>query len=221
MKNLNFVVQPSEKIGIVGKSGSGKSTIALCIFRILEALNGKILIDDVDISKIGLKYLRENITVIPQDPTLIEGSLRDNLDPYYLKTDEEIINVMKEIGIEYLINKNGGLEFNKLNDMNLSLGERQLICIARAILRKSKIYILDEATSSVDDYTEQLIQKVLKKFLNDCTVLTIAHRINTILNYDRIFVLEKGELIETGTPKELINKGKGIFYELYSQSLEK
>ena len=105
--------------------------------------------------------------------------------------------------------------------MNLSLGERQLICIARAILRKSKIYILDEATSSVDDYTEQLIQKVLKKFLNDCTVLTIAHRINTILNYDRIFVLEKGELIETGTPKELINKGKGIFYELYSQSLEK
>ena len=220
MKNLNFVIQPSEKIGIVGKSGSGKSTIALCIFRILEALNGKILIDDVDISKIGLKYLRENITVIPQDPTLIEGSLRDNLDPYYLKTDEEIINLMKEIGIEYLINKNGGLEFNKLNDMNLSLGERQLICIARAILRKSKIYILDEATSSVDDYTEQLIQKVLKKFLKDCTVLTIAHRINTILNYDRIFVLEKGELIETGTPKELINKGKGIFYELYSQSLE-
>ena len=220
LKNLNFVIQPSEKIGIVGKSGSGKSTIALCIFRILEALNGKILIDDVDISKIGLKYLRENITVIPQDPTLIEGSLRDNLDPYYLKTDEEIINLMKEIGIEYLINKNGGLEFNKLNDMNLSLGERQLICIARAILRKSKIYILDEATSSVDDNTEQLIQKVLKKFLKDCTVLTIAHRINTILNYDRIFVLEKGELIETGTPKELINKGKGIFYELYSQSLE-
>ena len=219
LKNLNLEIKPHEKIGVVGRTGSGKSTLCLCVFRILEASTGKILIDDIDISKIGLKLLREIITVIPQDPTLIEGTLKDNLDPIHRFTEEEIEQQMKEIGLENMLKKKNGLKY-KVSEggLNLSVGERQLICIARAIMRKSKIIIMDEATSSIDYKTETLIQKSLEKSLKNSTVITIAHRIKTIINYDRIIVLQSGELIEQGSPRQLINSKKGTFYELYMQS---
>jgi ATP-binding cassette subfamily C (CFTR/MRP) protein 1 len=219
LKNLNLIIQPHEKIGVVGRTGSGKSTLCLCVFRILEPSSGKILIDDIDISKIGLKVLREIITVIPQDPTLIEGTLKDNLDPIHKFTEEQIEEQMKDIGLENMLNKKNGLKY-KVSEggLNLSVGERQLICIARAIMRKSKIIIMDEATSSIDYKTESLIQKSLEKALKDSTVITIAHRIKTIINYDRIIVLQSGELIEQGSPRQLINSKKGTFYELYMQS---
>jgi ATP-binding cassette subfamily C (CFTR/MRP) protein 1 len=219
LKNLNFEIKPMEKIGVVGRTGSGKSTLCLCVFRILEASSGKILIDDIDITKIGLKLLREIITVIPQDPTLIEGTLKENLDPVHKFTEEQIEEQMKAIGLEDMLNKKNGLKY-KVSEggLNLSVGERQLICIARAIMRKSKIIIMDEATSSIDYKTESLIQKSLEKSLKDSTVITIAHRIKTIINYDRIIVLQSGELIEQGSPRQLINSKKGTFYELYMQS---
>ena len=217
LKNLTFVIKSGEKIGIVGRTGSGKSTLCLCLFRILEPTFGKILIDDVDITKIGLSLLREIITVIPQDPTLIEGTLRENLDPAGKFTDEEMISNMNLIGLAYLIEEKGlDLEI-KEDGKNLSVGEKQLICMVRAILRKSKIIIMDEATSSVDYNTESLIQNTILNNLKGSTILTIAHRIKTILSYDRIFVLDKGELIEEGSPKQLIDK-KGSFYQLYSKS---
>jgi ABC-type multidrug transport system fused ATPase/permease subunit len=219
LKNLNLDINPHEKIGVVGRTGSGKSTLCLCVFRILEPYTGKILIDDVDITKIGLKFLREIITVIPQDPTLIEGTLKQNLDPIDKFTDEEIEEQMKEIGLEYMLSKKNGLKYRvSEGGLNLSVGERQLICIARAILRRSKIIIMDEATSSIDYKTETLIQQSLEKSLRDSTVITIAHRIKTIINYDRIIVLQRGELIEQGKPSALINSRKGTFYDLYMQS---
>jgi ABC-type multidrug transport system fused ATPase/permease subunit len=217
LKNLTFVINSGEKIGIVGRTGSGKSTLCLCLFRILEPTFGKILIDDVDITKIGLSLLREIITVIPQDPTLIEGTLRENLDPAGKFTDDEMTFNMNLIGLAYLIEDKGlDLEI-KEDGKNLSVGEKQLICMVRAILRKSKIIIMDEATSSVDYNTESLIQNTILNNLKGSTILTIAHRIKTILSYDRIFVLDKGELIEEGSPKQLIDK-KGSFYQLYSKS---
>ena len=227
LKKLNFEIEPKEKIGIVGRTGSGKSTIALCLFRILEAKEGKILIDNTDISEVGLSKLRSNLTIIPQDPTLMEGTLRFNIDPLNRYTDEEIKNVMKEIGFWYICERN--LEENKnkpdeekgLNMIitedggNISIGERQLICITRAILRKSKIVVMDEATASIDVNTENIIQKAIKNLLFDSTILTIAHRIKTVLNSDRILVLDNGEVKEFDSPKNLLKNKNSLFYEFY------
>ena len=218
LKDINILIQPGEKIGIVGRTGSGKSTLCLCLFRILEASSGQILIDDIDISLIGLSLLRSIITVIPQDPTLIEGSLRENLDPLGNLSEEIMIESLKSVGIDYILEEDGLNFMIKENGDNLSAGERQLICMARAMIRKSKIIIMDEATSSIDYNTEQLIQNTILTTLKDSTVLTIAHRIKTILEYDRILVFEQGKLIEQGSPKELIDKKEGTFYNLYSQS---
>ena len=218
LKDINIAIQPGEKVGIVGRTGSGKSTLCLCLFRILEATSGQILIDDIDISLIGLSLLRSIITVIPQDPTLIEGSLRENLDPVEKFDDESMIECLKSIEMDYILKDNGLNFMIKENGDNLSAGERQLICMARAMIRKSKIIIMDEATSSIDYNTEQLIQKAILTTLKDSTVITIAHRIKTILEYDRILVFEQGKLIEQGSPKELIEKKEGHFYGLYSQS---
>jgi ABC-type multidrug transport system fused ATPase/permease subunit len=217
LKNLSFIIKSGEKIGVVGKTGSGKSNLTLCLFRILEPTYGTILIDNVDITKIGLSLLRQIITIIPQDPTLIEGTLRENLDPAGKFNDEEMIFNMNLIGLAYLMEEKG-LDFEiKEYGKNLSVGERQLICMVRAILRKSKIIVMDEATSNIDYNTEKLIQKTILKILRGSTIITIAHRINTILDYDKIFVLDKGELIEEGTPRQLIDK-KGNFYQLYTKA---
>ena len=218
LKDINILIHPREKIGIAGRTGSGKSTLCLCLFRILEATSGKILIDDIDISLIGLSLLRRIITVIPQDPTLIEGSLRENLDPLGQFDDLSMTKSLKSVGMDDIL-KEEGLNFMvKENGSNLSAGERQLICIARAMIRKSKIIIMDEATSSIDYDTEQLIQKAILTTLKDSTVMTIAHRIKTILDYDRILVFDQGKIIEQGSPKELIEK-KGHFFNLFSQSM--
>ena len=220
LKNLNFVIKGKEKVGIVGRTGSGKSTITLCLFRILEATEGKILIDDVDISKLGLEILRHNLTIIPQDPALMEGSLRYNIDPLEKSDDNEIIKVMEKIGFDYIIkrDKQGLNQEIAEGGSNLSVGEKQLICITRAILRKSKIIIMDEATASIDYKTEEIIQKAVSEILNDSTFITIAHRIKTILNYDRILTLDNGKIVDFDTPKNLLNDKKSLFYELYSKS---
>ena len=221
LKNINFHLKPGEHLGVVGRTGSGKSTITLCLFRILEAYSGKIYIDGVDISRVGLKKLRESITIIPQDSTLMNGTLRYNIDPVNAYTDKEIIHVMKKIGFDYIINLNkDGLDQNiSENGSNLSIGEKQLICITRAILRKSKIIVLDEATASIDYKTEEIIQKALNEILTNSTMISIAHRIKTVMNSDKILVLENGEIIEFDTPKNLLNNKNSYFYDFYSKSL--
>ena len=221
LKNINFHLKPGEHLGIVGRTGSGKSTISLCLFRILEAFSGHIYIDGIDISQVGLNKLRESITIIPQDSTLMDGTLRYNIDPIKAFSDKEIIQVMKKIGFDYIIKQHkSGLDQNiSENGSNLSIGEKQLICITRAILRKTKIIVLDEATASIDYKTEEIIQKALNEILVNSTMICIAHRIKTVINADKILVLENGEIVEFDTPKNLLNDKNSLFYDFYSKSL--
>ena len=220
LKNISFLINPKEKVGIVGRTGSGKSTITLCLFRILEATEGKILIDDVDISSIGLSKLRSNLTIIPQDPALMEGTLRYNIDPLEKSSDREIVRVMEKIGFDYIVKRDVHGLYQEIAEggSNLSVGEKQLICITRAILRETKIIIMDEATASIDYKTEEIIQKAISEILNNSTFITIAHRIKTIINYDRIITLDSGKIVDFDTPQKLLNDKKSLFYELYTKS---
>uniref|UniRef100_A0A8C9WMA0 ABC-type glutathione-S-conjugate transporter n=1 Tax=Scleropages formosus TaxID=113540 RepID=A0A8C9WMA0_SCLFO len=203
------------QVGIVGRTGAGKSSLALGIFRILEAAKGEIYIDGINIAEIGLHDLRSRITIIPQDPVLFSGSLRMNLDPFDAYSDEEIWAALE---LAHLKNFVSGLP-DKLNHEcseggeNLSLGQRQLVCLARALLRKTKILVLDEATAAVDLETDNLIQSTIRSQFEDCTVLTIAHRLNTIMDYTRVIVMDKGHIAEMDSPANLISK-RGQFYRM-------
>ena len=219
LKNINFEISPGEKVGICGRTGSGKSTLCLSIFRLIEPYTGTIFIDDIDIQKIGLDLLRKSLTYIPQEPILMEGSLKFNIDPFDYSNNEEIIQILKKIGFEYNEDDNKILERHiEVNGNNLSIGEKQLICIARAVLKKTKILIMDEATANIDVKTEEKIQKIINDTFNDCTIITIAHRIKTILNYDKILVLESGKIIEFDSPKNLLENKESHFYKLYEKS---
>ena len=219
LKKINFTINPGEKVGICGRTGSGKSTICLCLFRILEPLEGTIYIDNIDTTKIGLDLLRKNITIIPQDPCLLEGTLKYNIDPFNKNSDEEVIQILKDIGFEYYEPDDKIMsKMIEQNGANLSVGQKQLVCIARALLRKTKIVVMDEATASIDMNTEQVIQKAMNLVLENSTVITVAHRIKTIINYDKILVLDNGEIKEFDTPTNLLKNEKSFFYELFNKS---
>uniref|UniRef100_A0A8C4VBH8 Multidrug resistance-associated protein 1 n=1 Tax=Falco tinnunculus TaxID=100819 RepID=A0A8C4VBH8_FALTI len=219
LKNINVTINGGEKIGIVGRTGAGKSSLTLGLFRINEAAEGEIIIDGINIAKIGLHDLRFKITIIPQDPILFSGSLRMNLDPFDQHSDED---VWRSLELAHLKTFVSSLP-DKLNHEcaeggeNLSVGQRQLVCLARALLRKSKILVLDEATAAVDLETDKLIQSTIKSQFEECTVLTIAHRLNTIMDYTRVLVLDRGEVVECGSPDHLLQE-KGIFYSMAKDS---
>uniref|UniRef100_A0A3P9AV66 Canalicular multispecific organic anion transporter 1-like n=1 Tax=Maylandia zebra TaxID=106582 RepID=A0A3P9AV66_9CICH len=208
-------IDSTEKIGIVGRTGAGKSSLTNCLFRIIEAAEGRILIDDVDISKIGLHDLRNRLTIIPQDPVLFSGSLRMNLDPFDKFSDEEIWRALE---LSHLKSYVSGLQEGLQHEVaeggeNLSVGQRQLLCLARALLRKSRILILDEATAAVDLETDNLIQNTIRKEFSDCTVLTIAHRLHSIMDSSRVMVLDAGKVVEFDSPSNLLEK-EGHFYAM-------
>ncbi|XP_068002963.1 multidrug resistance-associated protein 1 isoform X2 [Melanerpes formicivorus] len=219
LKNINVTISGGEKVGIVGRTGAGKSSLTLGLFRINEAAEGEIIIDGVNIANIGLHDLRFKITIIPQDPILFSGSLRMNLDPFDQHSDEDI---WRSLELAHLQNFVSSLP-DKLNHEcaeggeNLSVGQRQLVCLARALLRKSKILVLDEATAAVDLETDQLIQSTIRSQFEECTVLTIAHRLNTIMDYTRVLVLDRGEVVECGSPDHLLQE-KGVFYSMAKDS---
>ncbi|XP_026046926.1 ATP-binding cassette sub-family C member 2 [Astatotilapia calliptera] len=208
-------IDSTEKIGIVGRTGAGKSSLTNCLFRIIEAAEGYIRIDDVDISKIGLHDLRNRLTIIPQDPVLFSGSLRMNLDPFDKFSDEEIWRALE---LSHLKSYVSGLQEGLQHEVaeggeNLSVGQRQLLCLARALLRKSRILILDEATAAVDLETDNLIQNTIRKEFSDCTVLTIAHRLHSIMDSSRVMVLDAGKVVEFDSPSNLLEK-EGHFYAM-------
>ncbi|NXT54657.1 MRP3 protein, partial [Pluvianellus socialis] len=215
LKGLNLHVHGGEKIGIVGRTGAGKSSMTLCLFRILEAVKGEIKIDGVKISEIGLHDLRSRLTIIPQDPVLFSGTLRMNLDPFNKYSDEEIWKALELSHLKRFVSSQPSMLDYECSEggENLSVGQRQLVCLARALLRKTRILILDEATAAIDLETDDLIQMTIRTQFEDCTVLTIAHRLNTIMDYTRVLVLDNGTIAEFDTPASLI-ASKGIFYSM-------
>ncbi|KFP16571.1 Multidrug resistance-associated protein 1, partial [Egretta garzetta] len=219
LKHVNLTINGQEKIGITGRTGAGKSTLAVGLLRLVEAAEGSILIDGLDIAQLGLHDLRTKITVIPQDPVLFSGSLRMNLDPLNRYTDADIWTALELTQLKnFVADLPDQLEY-KCTDQgeNLSAGQKQLVCLARALLRKAKILILDEATAAVDLETDLQIQSTLRAHFKDSTVLTVAHRINTIMDCDRILVLENGRIAEFDTLERLIAQ-KGLFYRLMEES---
>jgi ABC-type multidrug transport system fused ATPase/permease subunit len=230
LKGLTIHVKPSEKIGIVGRTGAGKSSIMAALFRMTELSAGSITIDGVNIANIGLDDLRSRISIIPQDPLLFSGTLRSNIDPFSRHTDAELYDALKRahlipsttydasktgeaspvsrFNLDYVVEEEGG---------NLSVGERSLVSLARALVRDPKVLVLDEATASVDVETDSKIQDTIRREFGQKTLLCIAHRLRTILSYDRILVMADGAVEEFDTPENLF-KGHGHFFEMCQKS---
>ncbi|KAL6450715.1 YBT1 ATP-dependent bile acid permease [Candida maltosa Xu316] len=234
IKNVSFEVQPCHKVGIVGRTGAGKSTIITALFRFLDPETGSITIDGVDITSIGLRNLRQAITIIPQDPTLFAGTIRSNLDPFDQYRDAEIFDALRRVNLispeereqsSSSSGENSNKFFNLENAItegggNLSQGERQLVCLARSLLKNPKIMLLDEATSSIDYKSDALIQQTIRDEFDNSTILTIAHRLRTIIDYDKILVMDAGKVVEYDNPYVLIANKDSLFYSMCENSGE-
>jgi ATP-binding cassette, subfamily C (CFTR/MRP), member 1 len=256
LHNLDFTMRPGEKTAICGRTGSGKSSMMMALFRLVELCEGVILIDGVDISTIGLHRLRTSMAMIPQDPILFQGTIRNNLDPFDHYPDTEIWNSLERVqlrdhvqslpnALDGEVAENGGrfsvfccwigccilfffvlffrislFFFNSLSLSleNFSVGQRQLFCMARALLRSSKIVVLDEATANIDVETDRIIQETIREECKDATVLTIAHRVGTITDYDRVLVLSAGEVVEFDAPDVLLANPESAFASMHKES---
>lgn len=237
LKGLSFNVTKNQRIGVVGRTGAGKSSLTLALFRFLEAREGSIRIDGIDISTIGLHDLRSRLAIIPQDPVLFSGTIRSNLDPFNDQTDADLYDALKRVHlIRRSINGSGTFTpiladtnvniFQSLSSriseggLNLSQGQRQLLCLARAIVARPKIMILDEATSAVDMATDFLIQHSIRTEFHDSTLIVIAHRLSTIADFDKILVMSDGKAVEFDSPIKLLD-AKGLFWDMVAQTGEK
>lgn len=221
LKNINFKLNGGEKIGLIGRTGAGKSSIIATLFRLYD-FNGEISIDDVDIKQIDLHTLRTSIGIIPQQSKLFTGSIRENLDPFGRYDDSEIWLALDKSNLRKVISSlPGKLDFSIIGDDGsnclFSSGQKQLICLARILLRQSKIVVLDEATANVDPTTDAIIQATIRREFKNSTVITIAHRIETILDCDRIMILDSGQMVEFDAPDRLVAKGNNYFASLISK----
>ncbi|CAG2176781.1 unnamed protein product, partial [Oppiella nova] len=219
LKGINCVLKGGEKVGVVGRTGAGKSSVISALFRMNEP-EGQILIDGVDIQSIGLHDLRRQISIIPQEPVLFTGSVRKNLDPFGDHPDDELWAALEEVQLkESVVQLPGQLDgLVTEGGSNFSVGQRQLVCLARAILRDNRVLVLDEATANVDHRTDALIQRTIREKFRYCTVITIAHRLNTIIDSDKVIVLDAGEVVEFGIPHTLLEKSDGLFTKLVKQT---
>lgn len=215
LKDIRFNTKAGERIAIVGRTGSGKSSLALSLLRLTTRLQGSITIDGIDVESLEVDQLRQHISLIPQDPTLFDGSLRFNLDPSGRAPDEYLQTVLDDVAgtpnkwhLGDLVHGNG---------KNFSHGERQLIALGRAIVRQNRIVILDEGTASLDPSSEARIQAVLQARFRECTVIAIAHRLHGVIDFDRVLVLDGGRVVEQGRPRELLRAERGWFRTLYKQ----
>ncbi|KAK4773815.1 hypothetical protein SAY87_028834 [Trapa incisa] len=223
LRGITCTFPGKKKVGIVGRTGSGKSTLIQALFRVVEPSIGRILIDGVDIVKMGLQDLRSRLSIIPQDPILFQGTVRANLDPLQQHSDPEVWDVLKKCHLEEMVRQDQRLlEAPVAEDgENWSVGQRQLVCLARVLLQKRRILVLDEATASIDTATDNLIQKTIRGETQRCTVLTVAHRIPTVIDNDLVLVLDEGKIIEYDSPKVLLDNKLSSFSRLVVEFLRR
>lgn len=222
LRDVSVRIEGGQKIGIVGRSGGGKSTLSVALYRLVELASGRILIDGLDIAQLGLTDLRSKLSLIPQEPVLFRGSVRENLDPFNAFSDEDVHRAVERAHMHEVI---AAMPENiyapvEENGSNFSVGERQLLCLARALLRNSRILILDEATAACDADTDAKIQQTIRSSFNDCTLLIVAHRLNTVMDVDRILVMDAGRLVEFDSPLALLDDKHSNFYALVQQTGE-
>ncbi|KAK2420582.1 ABC transporter C family member [Trifolium repens] len=218
LHGITCIFEGGHKIGIVGRTGSGKSTLIGALFRLVEPAGGKILVDGIDISSICLNVLRSSFGIIPQDPTLFIGTVRYNLDPLSQHSDQEIWEVLQKCQLRESIKDKGGLDSSVVEDgSNWSIGQRQLFCLGRALLRRSKILVLDEATASIDNATDLILQNTIRKEFVDCTVITVARRIPTVMNCNMVLSISDGKLVEYDEPMKLMKREKSLFGQLVKE----
>ncbi|CAG9864186.1 unnamed protein product [Phyllotreta striolata] len=215
LKNLNLVIKPGQKVGVVGRTGAGKSSLIAALFRLTE-IEGSIIIDDVDTKSLKLKELRSKISIIPQEPVLFSATVRYNLDPFSSVSDDVLWQALENVELKQSITS---LD-SEVSDSgsNFSTGQRQLLCLARAVVRNNKILVLDEATANVDPSTDVLIQKTIRKNFKTCTVITIAHRLNTIMDSDKVLVMDGGKAVEFAHPHLLLNNFQGSFSKMLRET---
>ena len=221
LEGLNFHIRQGERVGIVGRTGAGKSSILSALFRMPES-DGEILIDDTPIKNVNIRDSRRALAAIPQSPFLFTGSLRFNLDPENKHADEALWDALDHVSLKQLVqNLSNQLDSHVTQGgRNFSVGERQLFCVARALLQDKKIVVLDEATANVDMKTDRLLQEVIRSKLKGCTVLAIAHRLETVLDYDKVLVMDSGKVVEFGSPRILLERRDSVFSGLYNSSVE-
>ncbi|CAG9825034.1 unnamed protein product [Phaedon cochleariae] len=219
LKKLCFEIKSREKIGIVGRTGAGKTSLIQALFRLAE-IEGHIWVDGVDTKTVSLSVLRSKISIIPQEPVLFSGTLRKNLDPFDEYQDEVLWNALEEVELKNAVGElQSGLDSKMAEGgSNFSVGQRQLVCLARAIIRNNKILVMDEATANVDPHTDALIQNTIRRKFANCTVLTIAHRLHTIMDSDKVLVMDAGQAVEFGHPFSLLQNKQGTFYGLVKQT---
>ncbi|XP_016491198.1 ABC transporter C family member 10 [Nicotiana tabacum] len=219
LQGVSCIIEGGYKVGIVGRTGSGKTTLISALFRLVEPTEGMIIIDGLNISTIGIHDLRSSISIIPQDPTLFSGTVRYNLDPLSQHTDQEIWEVLGKCQLRDVVQqKEGRLDSPVAQDgSNWSMGQRQLFCLGRALLKRRKILVLDEATASIDNATDSIIQKTIRTEFEDCTVITVAHRIPTVMDCTMILAISDGKLVEYDEPMNLVNKESSLFRQLVNE----
>lgn len=215
LDGFDLAIRPGEKVALCGRTGSGKSSLLLTILRMLELDTGRIVIDGQDISQVPREELRKRLNTLPQEPFFLQGSVRENVDPLGLTTDERMIDTLRTVQLWDMLVSRGGLDAPMSEDV-LSHGQRQLFCLARAIARPGNIVIIDEATSSVDSETDELMQRILREELEGRTLIAVAHKLHTVLDYDRIVLIDKGKIVESGNPRELVADTTSPFYKLYA-----
>ncbi|KAJ3653127.1 hypothetical protein Zmor_019040 [Zophobas morio] len=221
LKNIEIKIQPREKVGIVGRTGAGKSSLVSTLFR-LTHFEGQILIDNVDTKIVPLNVLRSKITIIPQDPILFVGPLRKNLDPFDEFSDSQVWSALEAFNLKAFVS-NLPLGLETLVDeggTNFSVGQKQLLCLSRAMLKKTKIFVLDEATANVDLQTDEAIQATIREKFKDCTILVIAHRLDTVMDFDKVLVMDDGRVVEFGRPEELLIYQCGSFSQALQRNIE-
>jgi ABC-type multidrug transport system fused ATPase/permease subunit len=222
LKGLTLTIPPHTKVGVVGRTGSGKSSLWNALFRMADMAEGRILVDGVDCAGVGLKELRSRLAIIPQDPILFSGTVRSNMDPFSAKTDAEIWRALEQSGLKEMMERQPAKLETVVHPFgeNFSVGERQLLCLCRALLKEPAVIVLDECTANVDLATDALIQASIRHNFRHATVLTIAHRLATVMDYDLILVLQEGRVEAYDSPRRLLQHPGSVFHRMVHEDGE-